>query len=68
MARDTLWTLGGGSDMAKPSEKTAREQKKAYRAPTLRAFGNVQQITQTIVGGMGKADNFMERKTGIAVQ
>ncbi len=51
--------------MTKPSDKTAKEQKKAYRTPTLRTFGTVQQITQGNVMTGGMTDNMMERKTGI---
>jgi hypothetical protein len=51
--------------MSKPADKTSRQQKKTYRAPTLRTFGTVQQITQTNLMTGGKLDNFMERKTGI---
>jgi hypothetical protein len=51
--------------MAKASEETTRAQKRTYRPPTLRTFGNVQQITQAQRVPGGKPDNFMEQKTGI---
>jgi hypothetical protein len=51
--------------MAKAGENAARQQKKAYRAPTLRTFGNVQQITHAQLKAGTKADGVSEKKTGI---
>lgn len=42
--------------MSKPADQTSRQQKKVYRTPTLRTFGNVQQITQTKPGGSPVSD------------